>query len=557
MSAGSSSRWFGVAFVWAVILALGWFGYRYFFALRQAAESQYQAAVSEYEQLSRRARQRNIAPPPFAEDADLEQVRAMSEYLKELLLQPESDTPIRSHLALALDSFSGYAVFRSAEFNQQVRQRGLGLRVVDDGADYNRRIRSLKSGETPLAVFTIDALIKASATLGETPGVIVMLIDETTGADAMIAYKQAIPNVDALNRPDTRFVVTRDSPSETLARVVLAEFDLPALERGDLWIEANGAEDVLKRFRAADKTQPYAYVLWEPYVSMALETPGAHRLIDSSKFTGRIVDVLVAQREFLEAHADQVESFVEAYLRSAYHVRRTMVELVSKDTQRLGQRLTPTQAEQLVHGVWWKNTQENYAHLGIIPIGDVRGITPISGMIQKIGDVLLATGAIASDPTGGDAEKLYSPGILRDLYEKRFHPNVTGGKDEQLRTLEPVRALSDEEWSQLTTVGRLPVERIVFYRGSSRITELSKSTLNRLVETLQSWPQYYLLVQGNSLNLGDDPEANRQVAEDRARAVADFLIEAGIENTRIRSVAAQTNTNDAPSVTFVLGQPPY
>ena len=51
--------------------------------------------------------------------------------------------------------------------------------LVDDGADYSQRIEALQSGEIQLAAFTIDALITASAELGELPATIVALIDET------------------------------------------------------------------------------------------------------------------------------------------------------------------------------------------------------------------------------------------------------------------------------------------------------------------------------------------------------------------------------------------
>ncbi|MEZ6117579.1 MAG: hypothetical protein R3C28_13535 [Pirellulaceae bacterium] len=90
----------------------------------------------------------------------------------------------------------------------------------DDQADYRARLEGLKSGKYDMATFTIDALIKASAELNDVPAVIVSIIDETSGADAIVGNKQTFPNVDALNRPNVQFVLTSDSPSETLARVV-------------------------------------------------------------------------------------------------------------------------------------------------------------------------------------------------------------------------------------------------------------------------------------------------------------------------------------------------
>ena len=89
------------------------------------------------------------------------------------------------------------------------------MNLHDDGADYAARIRALQAGDAQLAVFTIDALLKASAELNEMPATIVALVDETTGADAIVAYKSKVPNIDALNAAETRFVLTPSSPSET------------------------------------------------------------------------------------------------------------------------------------------------------------------------------------------------------------------------------------------------------------------------------------------------------------------------------------------------------
>jgi hypothetical protein len=145
----------------------------------------------------------------------------------EVVGSTSSDPRHQHHVRIALDSFSGYALFRSDEFRNELSTLGVGVELVDDKADYAARLQTIKSGSTPLAVFTIDALIKASADAGEMPGTIVMVIDETTGADAMVAYKQGLKNIDALNRAEARVVVTRDSPSETLARVVIGTFTAP------------------------------------------------------------------------------------------------------------------------------------------------------------------------------------------------------------------------------------------------------------------------------------------------------------------------------------------
>ena len=114
-----------------------------------------------------------------------------------------------------IDPFSGYAILRSDDFKAQLRQRKIDMTLVDDGADYNQRLQDLQNGTLNMGVFTIDALLKASDRLGDLPAVIVCILDETRGADAIVANKTSVPNVLAMNNAETRFVLIPDSVSYT------------------------------------------------------------------------------------------------------------------------------------------------------------------------------------------------------------------------------------------------------------------------------------------------------------------------------------------------------
>ena len=199
-----------------------------------------------------------------------EKAQARAQQAEEQAMAATSgDLPYKDQVTIALDSFSGYAVLRSKRFSQLLRQKQIKLNLVDDNADYTKRLASLKDGRVNMAAFTVDALIKTSAVSGQTPATIVALIDETRGADAMLAYKSVINNVDDLNHPETQFVLTPDSPSETLARVVMSNFKLDQLPANP-FIGAGDAEDVYQRYRKSQKNSRQIFVLWEPYVSQIL-----------------------------------------------------------------------------------------------------------------------------------------------------------------------------------------------------------------------------------------------------------------------------------------------
>jgi outer membrane protein OmpA-like peptidoglycan-associated protein/ABC-type nitrate/sulfonate/bicarbonate transport system substrate-binding protein len=482
-----------------------------------------------------------------------------------------STSQYRQEVVIAADSFSGYCVLRSEAVKQELKARQIKLTIQDDRADYAARLRALSEGKVQLAVFTIDSLITAGAKAGDYPASIVLVLDETKGGDAIVAYRNAVPSLQELNHPSARLVVIPGSPSEFLARVVLAHFNLANLP--PQWaIEANGAAAVYQAFRNASPTDRRAYALWEPYVSRALENPAAHVLIDSSQLKGYILDVLVAQREFLRDHPDVVRMVVEAYSRAAYAHAQTadgLVKLVREDSaQAGGEALSEAQARKVVQGIQWKNTLENYAHFGLVKGAEQGGLPTLEDIIGNIVDVLRRTGALAFDPLAGNYHTLYYDRILEEMRAAKFHPGqglnlLTGvdlpaGNAESVRSDRELPALTADQWAALRPVGELRLVPIVFGRASASLSLDSERELQELARRLRSFPQYYLKVVGHARAEGD-PEANRALAQARAEAAAQSLIQQGVNARRIRTEAAPPvgAGGEAQAVSFFVGQVPY
>jgi ABC-type nitrate/sulfonate/bicarbonate transport system substrate-binding protein len=474
-----------------------------------------------------------------------QKAKADAEQKNKILTQTGDSSRYDIQINFALDSFSGYSVLRSKEFTEELAYKRIKLNLVDDSANYEQRIKALQSGEIQMAAFTVDALIKTCGTIGELPATIVAIVDETRGADAIVAYKSAITNVDDLNNKSTKFVLTPDSPSETLSRVVMAHFNLSSLSN-DSFVKCKDAEEVYKQYRKVKPSEKYAFVLWEPYVSKMLENPNMHKIIDSSQFKGYIVDVIVVNRNFLFSNKDTVQEFVKAYFKCNYNVRNKMTEVVTEDSKEQGTPLSAKQAEALVSGIWWKNTQENYCHFGL-KRGNVQHIEDI---IVNINRVLLKTGGIAKDPTNGKPNLLYHSEILADIEKSNFHPGAEDVKND-LSELPP---LTENQWKGLQPVGKLEIKQLVFARGTDILTEESKQTLDELTETLKTFPQYYVIIKGNASTTGD-LEANKALAATRATAAANYLMEKGVHKNRLKASAVEPS--GSTSVDFILGQLPY
>ncbi len=108
-------------------------------------------------------------------------------------MRPVARTAINTPVKLGLDGFSGYALLRSSELAGQLRSASIKLEPVDDGANYVERMNALADGRLQMAAFPIDALITAAANRKVLPATMIAIIDETRGADALLAYRERFP----------------------------------------------------------------------------------------------------------------------------------------------------------------------------------------------------------------------------------------------------------------------------------------------------------------------------------------------------------------------------
>ena len=482
-----------------------------------------------------------------------------------LAAQTGSGGKYKHHVQLAADGFSGYCLLRSPELAERLSREGIKFTVVDDGADYMQRLRDLRDGIVDMAVFPVNSFIQCGVRMDEFPASIVYVIDETRGADAIVAHGDSVSAISDLNSPSARIMVTPDSPSEFLARVMIASFSLPDLHPTKWMTKAKGSADAFKAFRGQSRIKPIAYAMWEPDVSRALQEKDAHILLDSSKLKGFIVDVLVVRREFLIENYDTARKVVENYARTAFVNQAKMVQLVTADAREIGETLSRTDAEQIVKGIEWKNTLENYAHFDLQSAG--HSLENIEDIILKITDVLVKTGALDSDPLVDGANSLYFNKLVRELQAANFHPGRDidilgtvdpGGPGVEVRETRALQKLSTAQWASLLTVGELRVKPITFGRGTARVSVQSRHELAALATTLNSWPQYYLTVTGR-VRPGGDEAAALQLARDRADAAVQELTRHGVALERIRAISemGRSDTASAQSVSFVVGELPY
>ena len=479
-----------------------------------------------------------------------------------------SDSRYTREITLTADSFSGYAILRSPYLRNWLSKREIKLNVIDDGADIPSRVDRMEDEETDFAVFTIDSYLSAGAEKETFPGSIVMVLDGTQGGDAVVAHESVFDSIQSLDKSDTRFVLTPDSPSEFLARVILANFNLPAI--GEDWLEsADGSKKVLEQLKKSNPTDSKAFILWQPHIAQALQSSGFKVLLDSSQIKGYIVDVLVARRSFLRDQPDLADTFIEGYFRALYHYQTQkpeMEKLIGQDAEKTtGDRMDKTLTQAVMEGIHWKNTMENYTHFGLQNAGPSAGHVHLEDMIGGIMEVLTKTGALKTDPLNGQYHTIYYDQVLSRLQASDFHPGRAVNIVEGAVTMTPDQQaaitsspLTDAQWQQLKPVGTLKADPITFVRGSSNVSRSSQRSVQKLARQLEAFPNFYLEIIGQTRAEGN-VSANQRLATDRADAVADLLRQEGVENWRIRTEAAPSRSASGSyqSVLFQVGQLPY
>ena len=454
---------------------------------------------------------------------------------KELVESTSNHQRFTREISVYLDDFSGFLIPRTQEFKNQLASHGIGLQIHSD-PDAIARINALNSGEAQFAFFPIDSLLAASSKLGKLPASIIALCDETKGADAIIGYKDKYPNkLDSLKT--TKFVYTSNSPSEFLTKVIRTHFDLSNISTP---LSLNGPKEVYEVWKNSKPSDDMAYVLYQPYVSKVLDNPNMHIIVDSSRFRGYIVDAIVVNRDLLSKDPELCLIFLESYFKALYENKKNMVTVVRADAAASGSPLS-------VDGIWWKNVQENYAHMGL---KSGHSLMHVEDMINQINIVLQKSDSSYVDPTNGQFNKLYNDTILASLRDKNFHP----GEDE-IRAEVELKSLNDDEWKKLDPVGTLQVPDLTFTRGSSKLTSSSMDILKNLVKNLDTWPTYYLSIIPSATSIGSNLEANKAKAKERAQVVVDYLISEGVSKNRIK--VSDKIELDGASVSFVLGQLPY
>ncbi len=436
---------------------------------------------------------------------------------------------LKGEVSVALDSWIGYFPFHSTVFGKLMRDAGYRVKIFDDQADYPRRMNMLKKGKIDFAVCTVDSYLLSGRAAGY-PGIIIAVLDESKGGDAVLAWKESVADLNQLStKKDLKIAYTPASPSEHLLKSLAVHFAIDRLKgnRSSWSVEVDGSEEAYRRLinREVDIA-----VLWEPYVTEALGLPGIVKLIGSEDVEKLIVDILLVNRNFARNNPEVVKLVVKSWFETLGIYGEAKDQLENDIIQSI--KFPRERVKAMLRGVRWVPFSENTRWFGLNASSAHSSPELIESITSTTG-ILVESGDFSGNPLpDGDPYTIVNSGFIAALESDSSLRNFAGGSAGNSLTKKFSR-LSDEQWEKLRVVGSLRLRPVSFRSGTESLDENGKEQLRLIVNSIRHYPNYRILVKGHT-GLRGDPAENRKLSSMRAESVRrDLVFTYGIDTNRI------------------------
>ena len=440
---------------------------------------------------------------------------------------------VKKTLRIGIDNWVGYLPLCSKELRTRMHNDGYRLQCDDDKADYAARMKRLRQGELEFAVTTVDSML-LNGGKEQFPGTIIMVIDESSGGDAIVARKEKLASLEDLKtKSGYRIAFTAGSPSEHLLKSIAVHFDVPPLRnrQGGWRVAVNSSADALKQL---GEGKVDAAVLWEPDVSRALAMPGMHRILGTENTRRVIVDVLTVNREFSRAQPEAVKLLMSHYFRVLRHFRDNpeVLNAEVKDAT----RMTEQQVVAMLKGVRWASLTDNARDwFGVGGGGTGRTGLGLIETLEATAQILVDSGDFRENPMPErDPYRMQHRVFIEELYSTGLGADkATADKGGGARAF---GALDDKQWDSLAEIGTLKIRPVTFQSGAAELSTDGKQELDSAAQNLSHYPNFRVVVRGHTGTRGD-AESNRALSLERADAVKRYLtVTHAIDEARLRAV---------------------
>ena len=368
--------------------------------------------------------------------------------------------------------------------------------------DPTAKLAAFRKGDIDIMWNTVDNWAREASILEENgaKGKSILMQDWSRGGDGIVSLA-SISSIEQLK--GRRIACTQFTPSHFLLLYLLSQSGLSPEERAAVEKSIVFTQDAPAAAAMFKAKQVDAAVTWEPDLSGAVTARGdeAHVLVSTTAATNIIADTLCARQDVIDSAPDTVRDFVHGWFDG--------IEMIKND---------PGQSYALVAKAL-KLDEDTVSGmlsgLKLTPYADNAQFYGLAGGKSHY-VTLFDTAFVIWRKKGLVTRAVEAP----EWADTRFLSALAGAYQQQ-RVAEPVVAAKAPTSQDRAIINRQI--QVHFTPGSDEIMPGSYFVLDALGETMTSFGNTYLRVEGNTDAIGSS-QSNMQLSERRALAVKNYVL---------------------------------
>lgn len=348
----------------------------------------------------------------------------------------------------------------------------------------------------------------------------VMIVDNTRGADAIIARDPSIRKVEDL--AGKKVALLQFTPSHGMTIDAVDNSSLSARRKQSIEYVFIAAEDGLGGVRAAlESGSVDAAVLWDPDLSLALRATRGHVVYSTKTASNLIFDVIVCDQRVLDdaQGAAAVQKLVTGWMKGVDAAKADPNGAVDAlvATEEFFTLLAKDEGKPFVKSLFdnllWTGVADNARILGLSG-----GTNHYARVYQRFDQIYRAAGALANPKSPViPPQESFDTRFIRSLYEASTTAQVESRKTEIFT--EQAR----EEAVQAPAEVTKPVT-VNFASGQAALTKRAEKTIDtEMVPFIENNGSAYFEISGNTDSTGN-AAINNRLSLARAETVVDYLV---------------------------------
>ncbi len=350
-------------------------------------------------------------------------------------------------------------------------------------------------------------------------GKAVMIVDNTRGADAIIARDPSIRSVEDL--AGKKLALLQFTPSHGMSIDAVDNSSLSARKKQTVEYVYIAAEDGLAGVRAAlESGSVDAAALWDPDLSLALRATKGHVVYSTKTASNLIFDVIVCDQRVLNdpQGRDAVQKLVNGWMKGVDAAKANPDQAVDAlvKTEEFFTLLAKDEGKPFVKKLFdnllWTGVADNARILGMSG-----GTNHYERVYQRFDQIYRAAGALANPKSPVIApQDSFDTSFIRKLYDASTTAQVEAKK------VETYTAVEREVAVQAPATVTKPVI-VNFGSGQSALSKRAERTIDTdMVPFIENNGSAYFEISGNTDSTGN-LVVNNRLSQARAEAVVDYL----------------------------------